>query len=80
MILKILGNEVAIDSYDVIANNNLVRVINTGASASLYIGDSANNLVGKLTVSNTETVIIEKDNTQKLRGANMKAVAVAYKA
>ena len=80
MILKILGNEIAIDSYDNIYSSNLIRIINTGASANLIIADSANVAFANVTVSNTETVIIQKNNDQKIKGANMRAVPVAYKA
>jgi len=74
MILKVLGQEVSVNSANTVANSVLVRVINTGAMAVLNIGSYAN-----VTVSNTESVIIEKEATDTLTGANMVAAPIAYR-
>ena len=74
MIIKVLGPEISIASANTVANSILVRVINTGASAVLNIGTT-----GNVTITNTETIIVEKGATDTLTGANMRAVPVAYK-
>lgn len=74
MIIRVLGPEISIASANTVANATLVRVINTGAAAVLAVGS-----VGNVTISNTESVVIEKAATDTLAGANMKAVPVAYK-
>lgn len=73
MILKVLGPEISITSANTVANASLVRVLNTGATAVLNIG-----AVGNVTVTNTYAVIVAKNPTDTLSGANMLAVPIAY--
>jgi hypothetical protein len=75
MIIKILSDEISIASANTVANASLVRVINTGASANLAVSG-----VGNVTVTNTESIIIQKLPTATLTGANMRAVPIAFKA
>lgn len=79
MILKPLGAEVSIASANSVANSTLVRVLNTGASALLHLSSNTGTEYANLTVSNTESVIVVKNATDTLTGANMLAVPVAYK-
>jgi hypothetical protein len=74
MILKVLGPEVSIGTANTVANSTLVRVVNIDATAVLNIGNYAN-----VTVTNTESVIIEKSSTDTLTGANMLAAPIAYR-
>lgn len=74
MIIRVVGPEVSIASANTVANATLVRVINSGALAVLQVGTT-----GNVSVSNTESVIIEKTATDTLTGANMRAAPVAYK-
>lgn len=74
MIIKVLGPEVSISSANTVANATLVRVINTGALAVLNVGTT-----GNVSVSNTQSIIIEKAATDTLTGTNMRAAPVAYK-
>lgn len=74
MIIRVVGPEVSIASANTVANATLVRVINTGALAVLNVGS-----VGNVSISNTESVVIEKAATDTLTGANMRAAPVAYK-
>lgn len=78
MILKVLGTQISIASANTVANSNLVRIINTGAAAVLTIANSGGTYAN-LTVSNTESLIIEKATADTLTGANMLAVPVAYR-
>lgn len=78
MILKVLGTQISIASANTVANSNLVRIINTGAAAVLTIANSGGTYAN-LTVSNTESLIIEKAAADTLTGANMLAVPVAYR-
>jgi hypothetical protein len=75
MIIKILADEISIASANTVYDAPLVRIINTGATANLIISG-----IGNVSVTNTETIIVEKPNTSTLTGANMRAVPVAYKA
>lgn len=75
MIIKILSDEISIDSANTVANASLVRVINTGAAANLVVSG-----VGNVTVTNTESIVIQKSPTTTLTGANMRAVPIAFKA
>lgn len=74
MIIKVLGPEISIASANSVGNATLVRVINTGARTTCNVGS-----IGNVTISNTESVVIEKAPTDTLTGANMLAVPVAYK-
>lgn len=80
MILKILAPEIAITSANsVTSNSNLIRVINVGAAAVCNIAYSNAVVYASITVSNTESVVIEKPPTDLISGANMKAAPVAYR-
>lgn len=74
MIIKVLGPEISIAAANTVSNSVLVRVINTGATATLNVGS-----VGNVSVTNTESIIIQKSATDTVIGANMKAVPIAYK-
>jgi hypothetical protein len=78
MILKPLGAEISIASANTVANSMLVRVINTGASAVLHLANTGGEYAN-LTVSNAQYVVIQKQTTDTLTGANMLATPVAYK-
>jgi hypothetical protein len=74
MIIKVLGPQISITSANTVANSTLVRVVNPGALAVLNIGS-----VGNVSVSNTESIIIEKAATDTLTGSGMLAAPIAYK-
>lgn len=78
-IIRPLGAEVSIASANAVANASLIRVINTGAAAALNLAYANGDIYANVTVSNTESVIIQKAGTDTVAGANMKAVPVAYK-
>lgn len=81
MILKVLGAEIVISSANSFSNAaNLIRVINTGAAAVVNISYANGTVYANVTVSNTESVIIEKGVTDLIQGTStMRAVPVAYK-
>lgn len=79
MILKILGNETGIDTYDTLGGANLVRIINTGAAATLTFYSNVHSTYGTMTVSNTESIVVEKLATDLIQGNNMHAVPIAYR-
>jgi len=78
-IIKPIGPEIAIDTANTVANNVLVRIINTGAASVLHVTTSSGTEYANLTVSNTEAVIISKKVDDKVAGTGMKAVPIAYK-
>lgn len=77
--VKPLSTEIAIDSANTVANSNLVRVINTGAAAVANVAYANGTVYGSLTVSNTESVVIEKAPNDTVIGANMKATPIAFR-
>jgi hypothetical protein len=79
MILKILGQEIAIGTANSVANSNLVRIVNTGAAATCNVAFSNGTVYASVTISNTESVVIEKGTTDTVTGANMKAAPIAYR-
>lgn len=80
MILKLSGPEISISSTANDVNKAvLVRIINTGATAVANLAYSNGTVYANLTISNTESVIVEKSSTDLIKGANMLAVPVAYR-
>ena len=79
MIIKVLGSEISIAVANSVANAHLVRIINTGALGTANIAYSNGVVYANVSVSNTESVVLEKTTTDLLTGANMKAAPVAYR-
>jgi len=81
MILKVLGAEVVINVVTSFSNSaNLVRVINLGVANVVNVAYSNGVVYANLTLSNTESIIIEKGLTDKIQGSDdMLAVPVAYR-
>ena len=76
--LKPNGTERSIASANNVASAKLARVINTGAAAVMTLAYANGTAYANLTVTNTEFVVIEKQPTDTLTGANMLAVPLAY--
>jgi len=79
MIIKPQGAEISIATANTVANSSLVRVINTGAAAVLHFKDSTGTEYANLTVSNVQYIVVQKNVSDTLTGANMLAVPVAFK-
>jgi hypothetical protein len=80
MILKLLSPEINIGSTaNDVSTATLVRIINTGALASANVAYANGTVYANVSVSNTESVIIEKTPTDLVKGANMLAVSVAFR-
>lgn len=60
MIIKVLGAEVSIATANNVANSGLVRIINTGALAIANIAYSNGTVYANVSISNTESVILQK--------------------
>lgn len=78
-VLKLLGAEISIGTANNCSNNVLVRVINTGAAATMNVAYANGTVYANTTITNTEPVFIEKGYTDTLVGANMKATPIAYR-
>jgi len=76
--LKPIGAERSIASANNVASGKLVRVINTGAAAVLNFAYANATVYANITVTNTEFVVVEKQPTDTLTGANMLATPLAY--
>lgn len=77
-ILKIIGAEVALTSANTVGNATLVRVINTGALAVLNVAYSNGTVYANVSVSNVESVAVQKTATDTLTGANMRGAPIAF--
>lgn len=75
---KPIGQERSIGTANNVALAKCVRVINTGAAAVLNIAYANSTVYANLTVSNTESVVIEKQPTDLLTGTNMLATPLAF--
>ena len=78
-ILRLKGAQVSIASANNVGNANLIRVINTGAAAVMNVAYANGTVYANCTVSNTQAIVIEKDPTDTVTGANMLAVQIAYR-
>ena len=76
--LKPNGAERSIGTANNVASAHLARVINTGAAAVLNLAYANGTVYANLTVTNTEFVVVEKQPTDTLTGANMLATPLAY--
>jgi hypothetical protein len=80
MIFKLLGPEVDIGTTaNSVSSGTLVRIINTGARASANVAYANGTVYANVTVSNTESVVIQKTSTDLVKGANMLAVPIAFR-
>ena len=84
MLIKVLAAEVALNAATNVGSATLVRVYN-GHSAAVVITrtDASDSTIGSLTVVNGETVVLEKEPTDKLvasaGGTSVKGVKVAFR-
>ena len=79
MIIKPLGNEVAIDTANNVGNANLIRVINVAAPTVMTL-QYANGLnYATITIQNNSPVIVQKRSGDLVTGTGLKAAPVAYK-
>lgn len=78
-ILRLKGFQISIASANTVGTSNLVRIVNTGAAATLTVAYANGTVYANCTVSNTEAVILEKDPTDTVAGSNMLAVQIAYR-
>lgn len=76
--LKPIGSERSIATANNVASAKVVRIINTGAAAVLNFAYANSTVYANLTVSNTQYVVVEKQPTDTLTGANMLATPLAY--
>lgn len=78
-IVKLKGAERSIASANNVDSATLVRIVNTGAAAVLNVAYANGTVYANCTVSNTQAVILEKNPTDTVAGANMLAVQIAYR-
>jgi hypothetical protein len=84
MLIKVLAAETTLNAATNVSNATVVRLYN-GHSAALVISrtDASDSVIGSLTVKNGETVVLEKEPTDKLsaasNGSSVKVVKVAYR-
>jgi hypothetical protein len=84
-VYKPLGGEVTLNvaSGNTISSSNsggsLIRIINTGGPNLLHFQYANGVEYANMTISNSESVIIWKNNTDLLLGNSMMAVPVAYR-
>jgi hypothetical protein len=77
-VLKVLGAEVSLGSANNVGGYPLVRVMNTGARAVLNIAYANSTVYANVTVSNTESIVVQKGPTDLLTGANMLGTPIAF--
>ena len=78
-VIKPLANTVDINSVaNTVSNATVVKVVNTGAYATLVFKYANNVQYADLPVGNGESVIVQKSATDVLLGTNMKAAAISW--
>jgi hypothetical protein len=78
IILKPQGFETSLTTNTAVSNSTLVRVINTGNTATLTFANAGVSYAN-LTVTNTQFVIVQKGSTDTLQGTGMIGAPVAWK-
>ena len=84
MLIKVLAAETNLNAATNVSNATVVRVYNGHSDAVVITrSDSSDNTIGSLTVKNGETVLLEKEPTDKLITSagttSVKAVKVAFR-
>jgi hypothetical protein len=81
MIYKLLGDEININSTaNNVGLNKIVRVVNSGTGNTVLLVRYSNGTqYASTTVLGNSEIVIIKDTTDVIIGANMLATAVAYK-
>ncbi len=78
-VIKPLANTIDINSTaNTINNATIVKVVNTGAYATLVFKYANNVQYADIPVANSESVIVQKDATDLLLGSNMRASAISW--
>jgi len=77
-VVKLLGAEISIASANTVANATAMRIINTGAAAVLNVAYSNGVVYANATITNTEIAYIQKNSSDTVVGANMKAAPIAF--
>jgi hypothetical protein len=79
MIVKLLGSETDLTVATNVGLATVVRVLNTGSAAIVTRKDSAETIIGTVTIAAGEIVYLEKDSSDTLEGGvSFKAVKIAY--
>ena len=78
-IIKPLGNTISIDSVaNNFANATIIKVLNTGAYATLVFKYANNVQYADIPVGNNESVYVQKNPTDLLLGSNMRGAAISW--
>jgi hypothetical protein len=78
-IIKPLANTIDINTTaNSIGGATIVKVLNTGAAATLVFKYANTTQYADIPVGNNESVIVQKAATDLLIGSNMKAAAIAW--
>jgi hypothetical protein len=79
MIVKLLGSETDLTVATNVGLATVVRVLNTGSAAIVTRKDSAETIIGTVTIAAGEIVYLEKDSSDTLEGGvSFKVVKIAY--
>lgn len=79
MLIKLLGPQVSIATANDVGLSNTIRIVNTGAAATLNLAYANGTVYANTTVSNTESIVLVKKETDLVTGANMLASPVQYR-
>jgi hypothetical protein len=79
MIIKVLSSEIALTNPSTVGLATTVRILNTGSAATITRKNSAETIIGTVTIAAGEIVYLEKDSSDTLEGGvSFKAVKIAY--
>jgi hypothetical protein len=79
-ILKLLSQEIALTTAQTMNGAQLIRLHNpNGSELSVIIRDTADNIVGSMTLSSKETVVIRKKAEETIETTSTcRAVIIAF--
>jgi hypothetical protein len=83
MLIKLLAAQTDLTTANNVSNATVVRLFNSHTSAIIITRtDSSDSAIGSITVNTKESIILEKDPTDKLSAASneafIKVVKIAY--
>ena len=78
-VYKFIGAEIAISSANTVGQNKLVRVTNVANSLTVLTVANTTATYANVSMTPYESLTVVKETTDTVAGANLRAVAVAYR-
>jgi hypothetical protein len=78
-VLKAMTEEISIASASNVNGSKLLRIYNTGTTDELITIANGGATIASFTVASKTFTYVEKETTDTIQGANVRACGIAYK-